>query len=141
MTKSLILRICCGLAWDPDGDVLAIASDQSNHVILWDTTMNRTIDLDVGIREPITCVQWSSSSKLAVGSSKGNLQVYNHRSDKRFPAPVAKHTKRVTSIAWSKDEKLALASDDKSISVSDANGDHICQVGIQKTDYKFESKF
>ena len=67
---------CTGLAWDPDGDVLAISSDQNSHVILWDTTMNRTIDLDVGLREPITAIQWSASAKLAVGSAKGNLQVY-----------------------------------------------------------------
>ncbi|XP_063720528.1 WD repeat-containing protein 19-like isoform X2 [Symsagittifera roscoffensis] len=122
---------CTGLAWDPDGDVLAISSDQNSHVILWDTTMNRTIDLDVGLREPITAIQWSASAKLAVGSAKGNLQVYNHRADKRLPAPVAKHTKKIVSLCWSRDEKLALASEDKNISVSDANGDHICQLGVR----------
>ena len=56
------------------------------------------------------------------------MKVYNHRADKRLPAPVAKHTKKITSLVWSRDEKLALASEDRAISVSDANGDHICQV-------------
>ncbi|XP_075260010.1 WD repeat-containing protein 19-like isoform X2 [Convolutriloba macropyga] len=122
---------CTGLCWDPDGDVLAISSDQNSHIVLWDTTMGKTIDLDVGIREPITAIQWSTSAKLAVGSAKGNLQVYNHRADKRLPAPVAKHTKKITSLVWSRDEKLALASEDRAISVSDANGDHICQLSVR----------
>ncbi len=44
---------------------------------------------------------------------------------------LGKHTKRITYGAWSRENLLALGSDDRSVSVSNADGDTICQVALR----------
>ena len=46
---------------------------------------------------------------------------------------LGKHTKRITCGAWSKGGLLALGSDDKTISVSNADGDTIRQSSLRDT--------
>lgn len=63
-------------------------------------------------------IAWSNSSSgspvLAVGTVKGNLQLYNIRERRRTPI-VGKHTKRVCCGVWSS-SVLAMAALDKTVS-------------------------
>jgi WD repeat-containing protein 19 len=52
---------------------------------------------------------------LAVGTAKGNLQLFHIQERRRIPI-VGKHTKRVCTSIWSKDNVLALAGLDKTVS-------------------------
>ena len=44
---------------------------------------------------------------------------------------LGKHTKKITCGAWSRENLLALGSDDRSVSVSNADGDTLCQVALR----------
>lgn len=63
-------------------------------------------------------IAWSNSSSgspvLAVGTVKGNLQLYNIR-ERRRTSIVGKHTKRVCCGVWSS-SVLAMAALDKTVS-------------------------
>lgn len=62
-------------------------------------------------------VSWAKSSPvLAVGTVKGNLQLYHIREKRRIPI-VGKHTKKVCNGVWTKDNLLAMASLDKTVSL------------------------
>lgn len=56
----------------------------------------------------------SGSAVLAVGTVKGNLQLYNIKERRRIPI-VGKHTKRVCCGVWSS-SVLAMAALDKTVS-------------------------
>jgi WD40 repeat protein len=66
-------------------------------------------------------LSWSKSSSgspvLAVGTVKGNLQLYNIRERRRTPI-VGKHTKRVCCGVWSS-SVLAMAALDKTVRAED----------------------
>lgn len=62
-------------------------------------------------------LSWSNcSAVLAVGTVKGNLQLYFVKERRKMPV-VAKHTKRVCAGSWALGENLlALAAQDKTVS-------------------------
>lgn len=147
--------LCAGFAWDLDGDLLAIISTGSAQVLLWDANTQQSQTVDVGLRDPLTCVVWSRSaapaaqaatvggsvpaglagpSLLAVGSARGNVSVYNHQTMRRTPI-LGKHSRRITCAAWSSGahQVLALAGDDKTLSLSTADGDTLRVVALRDT--------
>lgn len=114
--------MCSGFGWDSDGDVLGIIS-QSAQVILWDANTGKKHIVDVGLRDNMTCLLWAKTDPiLAVGTSKGNVSIYNHGTSKRTPI-IGKHSKRIICGAWNGENLLALGSEDKSISISNSSGD------------------
>lgn len=71
----------------------------------------------------MTCLLWAKvSCILAVGTSKGNVSIYNHSTSKRTPI-IGKHSKKIICGAWNSENLLALGSEDKSISISNCDGD------------------
>lgn len=122
---------CTGLGWDQDGDTLAIVCDNSNGIFLWDTNSQKFSQIDSGLKDTMTFLLWSKSgSMLAVGTLKGNLLIYNHKTSRKIPI-IGKHTKRITCGAWSAENLLALGSDDKTISISNADGDTLRQTQLR----------
>ncbi|GFN82173.1 WD repeat-containing protein 19-like [Plakobranchus ocellatus] len=122
---------CTGLGWDQDGDTLAIVCDNSNGIFLWDTNSQRFNQIDSGLKDTMTFLLWSKSgSKLAVGTQKGNLLIYDHKTSRKIPI-IGKHTKRITCGAWSAENLLALGSDDKTISISNVDGDTLRQTQLR----------
>ncbi|GFR90645.1 WD repeat-containing protein 19-like [Elysia marginata] len=122
---------CTGLGWDQDGDTLAIVCDNSNGIFLWDTNSQKFSQIDSGLKDAMTFLLWSKSgSMLAVGTQKGNLLIYNHKTSRKIPI-IGKHTKRITCGAWSAENLLALGSDDKTISISNADGDTLRQTQLR----------
>ena len=66
---------------------------------------------------------WGKTSPiLAIGSYRGNLMIYNHKTARRVPI-IGKHTKAITCGAWSEGGLLALGSEDRSMSISNMDGD------------------
>lgn len=148
--------LCAGLAWDQDGDLLAIISSGSAQVLMWDANTQQSQTVDVGLRDPLTCVVWSRSSAaattiggsssaiggtaglsmLAVGSARGNVSIYSHQTMRRTPI-LGKHSRRITCAAWSSggaaQQVLALAGDDKTLSLSTADGDTLRVVALRDT--------
>ena len=59
---------------------------------------------------------------LAIGSYRGNLMVYNHKTSRRVSI-IGKHSKSITCGAWSDAGLLALGSEDRTLSISNAEGD------------------
>jgi WD repeat-containing protein 19 len=78
-----------------------------------------------------TYMCWAKSSQLlAVGTAKGNLLIYNHRTTKKVPI-MGKHSKKIISGAWNIDNKLALGSADRQLTVSNENGDTLEQIALK----------
>lgn len=80
--KEMFFSLCTGFAWDSDGDVLAIIC-QSSQLVLWDANTIKKSVIDVGLKDFMSCLIWSKSIPvLAMGSSKGNVSIYNHNTSK-----------------------------------------------------------
>jgi WD repeat-containing protein 19 len=126
-TSSAILA----LAWDKDGDYLAILQDGNGVVPLWSLSSRRVIPLETNLRDP-TFLAWSKTGpQLAVGTAKGNLLIYNKTNKKKIPV-VGKHAKRINCGAWSKGgNKLVLGSDDKTLTISNESGDTILHTELK----------
>lgn len=68
---------------------------------------------------------WGKSGLfLAIGTSKGNVLIYNQKAGRKIPI-LGKHTKKIVSGAWSSDNLLALGSEDKTLTVSTLEGDTV----------------
>ncbi|XP_069058187.1 WD repeat-containing protein 19 isoform X2 [Pleurodeles waltl] len=123
--------ICFGMDWDKDGDTLAIIADKTNCIYLWDPNTSKTSQLDSGMRDLMSFLLWSKAgSLLAVGTSKGNLLIYNLQTSRKVPV-LGKHTKRITCGCWSSQNLLALGSEDKVITVSNQEGDTVRQTSVR----------
>lgn len=82
---------------------------------------------------------WSVSKQVVcMGTTKGNLSIYNHHTQRRTPI-LGKHSKRITGGCWSKTNQLALISDDKTMSISNEDGDslRIVQLSEAPSDLQF----
>ena len=87
----------------------------------------KTTQLDSGLKDIPTFLIWAKASHtLAVGTAKGNLLFYNHQTSRKIPV-LGKHTKRINCGAWNSENLLALGSEDKTITVSNMDGDTIKQ--------------
>ncbi|KAJ8281320.1 hypothetical protein GJAV_G00066160 [Gymnothorax javanicus] len=122
---------CLAMDWDKDGDTLAVISDKSSSIYLWDANVNKTSQLDSGMRDQMSFILWSkTASLLAVGTAKGNLLIYNQQTSRKIPV-LGKHTKRITCGCWSSQNLLALGSEDRNVTVSNAEGDTIKQTQVR----------
>lgn len=124
------------LAWDKDGDSLAVLQEGNGIIPLWSLASRRVVPLDTGLKDP-TFIAWSKTGpQLAVGTAKGNLMVY-HRVKKQKTSVVGKHARRITCGEWSRvGNKLVMASDDKTITISNEVGDTLLHSEIK--DYPLE---
>ncbi|XP_064870504.1 WD repeat-containing protein 19-like, partial [Oncorhynchus nerka] len=122
---------CVGMDWDKDGDILAVISDKSSSVYLWDANVNKTSQIDSGMRDQMSFILWSKAGPLlAVGTNKGNLLIYNQQTSRKIPV-LGKHTKRITCGCWSSQNLLALGSEDCSVTISNQEGDTIRQTSVR----------
>ncbi|CAG2108726.1 unnamed protein product [Medioppia subpectinata] len=117
---------CNGVAWDSEGDLLGIITDRSPCVVLWDANTHQVQQVDTGVRDVLSLILWSKTSAplLAVGTTKGNLLIYNHRTARKLPI-YGKHTKKIVSGAWSDNNLLALVGEDRVLTVSNEVGDNV----------------
>lgn len=129
--KFSLFSYCSGFAWESEGDLLAISMSNSPQVIIWDANSQKKLTIDTGLRDPPSCVIWSKNSPvLAIGTSRGNLALYNHLTTRRTPI-LGKHNKKITCGIWSKENLLALGSEDKTFSISNEEGDSLRVVHVR----------
>ena len=115
--------MCSCFGWDKDGDLLAVITDKSANLLIWDANSSRSNWLDTGIRDPLNVLIWSKTGPtLAIGSYRGNLMIYNHKTSRKVPV-IGKHSKAITCGAWSTGNLLALGSEDRTLSISNLDGD------------------
>lgn len=123
--------MCSGLGWEKDGDTLGIITDRSPILILWDANNQKLNQVDTGLRDVLTLLLWAKTGPLlAIGTSKGNLLIYHHRSCRKVPI-LGKHSKRITYGAWSQQNMLALVGEDNVLTVSNQEGDTLCQTSLK----------
>ncbi|XP_027691769.1 WD repeat-containing protein 19 isoform X1 [Vombatus ursinus] len=122
---------CVAMDWDKEGDTLAVVSEKSSSIYLWDANTNKISQLDSGMRDQMSFLLWSKyGAFLAAGTVKGNLLIYNRQTSRKIPV-LGKHTKRITCGCWSSENLLALGSEDKMITVSNQEGDTIRQTPVR----------
>lgn len=75
----LCCRVCTGLAWDRDGDLLGIICDGLPTLMLWEANSSKTELINPVFKDNLTCILWSKVSQtVAVTSAKGNLTIYDY---------------------------------------------------------------
>ncbi|KAK2918993.1 WD repeat-containing protein 19 [Channa argus] len=122
---------CVGMDWDKDGDILVVIAAKSSSIYLWDASVNKTSQIDSGMRDQMSLILWSKTGPLlAVGTVKGNLLIYNQQTSRKIPV-LGKHTKKITCGCWSSQNLLALGSDDNTLSISSHEGDTIRQITLR----------
>ncbi|CAH8850820.1 unnamed protein product [Trichobilharzia szidati] len=118
------------MAWDADGDNLAIIDDKTSSATMWDSISFKISQLHTGMKDHLSVISWSKvGSRLVIGTNKGNLVIYNHKTLKKISL-LGKHTRKITCAVWNRKNILALASEDKSITVNSVDGDLIKHVVI-----------
>lgn len=115
------------LEWDNEGEYLAISQEGNGTLFLWHSTKRILSEVDTGYKD-LSIIIWSKMGpQLAVGTSKGNLFLYNKVTKKNLSI-MGKHARKITSGAWSSDGNyLALGSDDCTLSISKENGDTVLE--------------
>lgn len=134
-------RVVAGLAWDANGEKLAIRVLGSPQVTLWSHASRQKQFVEMASSaHALTWMRWSPQQPtLAVGSSKGNLMLYDDRQARAVPV-MGKHSKAIVCGAWNPHcGNLVLGSDDKSLSISLPNGDSLSSVPLKDkpSDLKF----
>jgi WD repeat-containing protein 19 len=119
------------LAWDRDGDCLAIMQDREPTISLWDSQMKTVTKLDTALKDPSFFCWSRTSSQLVVGNKNGNILVYDRRTRKKVSV-LGKHPKKITCGCWSaQTNKLALGSDDRTLTLSNESGDTLEQTELK----------
>ncbi|CAF3582253.1 unnamed protein product [Adineta steineri] len=113
---------CLQMKWDKDGDTLAAITEKSNIVYLWNSSSQKTSTIDTQTKDHTTVIAWSKSANLlAIGTSRGNVILYDQQTAKKVPL-IGQHSSRITTMAWSKDNLLAIGAEDNRISVMLSTG-------------------
>ena len=138
------MKDVASLAWDSEGDCLAVLSSSSNVVQLYELSTRKISPLDTGMKESLTFAAWSEpigknsgqrsrmGSVLAIGTAKGNLVMYQKSNRKKIPIK-GKHSGAVRCGAWTSDGRLALGGDDRMLTLSTVQGDTIEQTEVKAT--------
>ncbi|PAA79483.1 hypothetical protein BOX15_Mlig021619g2, partial [Macrostomum lignano] len=122
---------CVGMDWNKDGDYLAVITDRSSIILLWDAHTLRLYEIDSGFKDALSFLSWSAvGPQLAVGSTKGNLLLYNHSTSRKVPI-LGKHSRKIICGCWSAENLLALGSEDKTLTVSNSDGDTLKQTSLR----------
>lgn len=120
------------LEWDRDGEFLAVLQDGNGVVPLWNLSSKRVVPLETNLKDP-SFLAWSKTGpQLAVGTIKGNLLIYNKARKQKIPI-VGKHSKRITCGAWSAGNKLVLGGEDRTLTISNAEGDTLLHTDLKYT--------
>lgn len=104
--RFVLQGLCAGFAWDSEGDILAIITQNTSNITLWDVNQMKKQVVETGLRDAPSCLLWSKKLQiLAVATTRGNLALYNHETSKRIPI-LGKHTKKIVCGAWSTENIL-----------------------------------
>ncbi|KAI8836727.1 hypothetical protein BJ741DRAFT_708422 [Chytriomyces cf. hyalinus JEL632] len=122
---------CVSLGWSHDGEWLVAVVESSPLLVVWDANIRKAIaPIDTNMKG-LSHQAWNSTSTmLAIGTTKGNLLLLNRRTSKKIPV-LGKHSKAIVGLTWSKDDILACASLDNTFTLSNVDGDTIFQMSLK----------
>ncbi|KAJ3412566.1 WD repeat-containing protein 19 [Chytridiales sp. JEL 0842] len=122
---------CSSMEWTPNGEILTVVVESSPLLYTWDANQRRsTTPIDTNMKG-LSCLAWNSSSEiLAVGTTKGNLLIFNRRTLKKVPV-LGKHSKAILSVAWSEENVLACTSADQTFTLTNLEGDTTFQLSLK----------
>jgi WD40 repeat protein len=120
-----------GLAWSPDGGVIASTGWSDCTVRLWDARTSRPLRVFKKFADQTEHVAWSPDGMrlAAAGGDSGWIWLWN--ANREEGRPLTEMGERVASIDWSPDgQKLAVAVENKAVAIIDAqSGKAIENVG------------
>lgn len=119
------------LAWDADGECLAVLQEGSGIIPIWDSSTRTTFNVDTNLKDPSFMIWSKVGPQLAVGTAKGNFLMYNKKTRKKIPV-LGKHPRRIMCGAWNPSKKLVLGSADSTITVSNDMGDTLGQSQLKR---------
>ena len=123
--------MCTSFAWNADGELLALITDSTATLFIWDTAGKKLSRLDTGMQEQLSLICWAKSGQLmAVASCKGSVLIYDPSVHRKQPLS-RKHSRRIRVGCWSRENLLALLSDDGTITLSNKDGETLLQTGIR----------
>lgn len=112
----------------------------TTHFYVWEKASGEPVRVDTEFKtQDLTAAAWSrggmgvdaggggaaAAATLALGTSKGNLLLYNAAERRKTPY-LGKHTKRITSAMWVGGDVLVMCGLDRIVTVTDAEtGDTI----------------
>eukprot|EP00672_Neobodo_designis_P023740 CAMPEP_0174834780 /NCGR_PEP_ID=MMETSP1114-20130205/5042_1 /TAXON_ID=312471 /ORGANISM="Neobodo designis, Strain CCAP 1951/1" /LENGTH=1382 /DNA_ID=CAMNT_0016068709 /DNA_START=126 /DNA_END=4274 /DNA_ORIENTATION=- len=117
--------------WDHEGSTLAVVQAQTQSVVLFDMATHKVDTLNTAMKADVVLARWAHSLPiLCVGNAKGGVLMYNRETFKKTPI-VGKHSKKILSMSWNRRNQVAMSSEDKTLSVSDEEGQTIDSVNIK----------
>lgn len=124
-----MFRECGGLEWSPNDKTLAILFPSKSQLMLWNSDTTQTFDIKM---KHADFLLYSADSKyIVIGNEKGNVLFLDLMAKNEAMVIVGKHSKAITSGArWN--DQIALSSQDKSISISNCNGDTLYMISSLK---------
>ena len=113
------------LAWSPDGNFIASASDDTFVQVFEAATGTRRL-IYRGHTEEVAAVAWSPTGQLIASAGQDRtVQIWNAASGGAPVYTYTGHTDRVNGVAWSaKGQVLSSGSDDKSVQVWQSGNGH-----------------
>ncbi|KAL0039283.1 hypothetical protein WJX79_001413 [Trebouxia sp. C0005] len=107
------------LQWDASGELLAILPRGNSFAIVWTASTRDIAQSEAGFKAQEACaIAWATNQQiLAVGTSKGNLVLYNLVRYQKVPI-MGKHTRAVACAAWNNTEILAMGATDKQVTLT-----------------------
>ena len=112
------------LDWDFEGEFLAVLQQGGSAVTIWHRTSGRIDNIESTMKD-LCLLKWAKNAPvLAVGAAKGGVLLFNRDTMRKSPL-IGKHGKKIIAMAWNSRNWLALASEDRTITVSDVEGNTI----------------
>ncbi|GBG32352.1 WD repeat-containing protein 19 [Hondaea fermentalgiana] len=117
--------------WDRDGELLAILQEKATSVSLYSVHKRKLTSLEANLKIP-QFLAWSRlGPQLVIGTGNGSVVMYR-KDTLRQESLVGKHSGPIVSGVWSAHENLfALAGEDKTISISTADGTTEAQFSLR----------
>ncbi|KAI9138081.1 WD repeat domain 19, isoform CRA_b [Paraphysoderma sedebokerense] len=135
--------------WEPNGAFLAVINYDSQILSIWESENKATIQIDTSTKA-LSILRWNVHGDcLALGTAQGNVVLYSPQSKNLMPI-LGKHSKAITSMLWTADNIVICGSGDKTISLTNVDGDTIQRTlqisslihqGMEPTELTFHAKY
>lgn len=119
------------MAWNSEGETLAMITESSLTLFLWDAASKKVTRVDSGLKEPLSHLSWDKNGRVvAVGSCRGNALLFQPAVHKKVSI-LGKHSKKIISGAWSNHGLFALISEDRTLTLNNMSGETLIQTGFK----------